>query len=735
MSTVTRRLLPRSILFALAATSAAAAQEATTPDTGDKDSTLGTIIVTAEKRSEDIQQVPMSIGVIDASTLDNLHATQLADYAAYVPGLTVINGGSPGQATLAIRGIVPSTATATVATYIDETPVGSSSMYGGGAQEILDLLPNDFQSVEVLRGPQGTLYGASAMGGVLRYVTRAPDVDNASARVGADAFTQSGAGDSGYGARAGFNVPLVPGRLAFSASVARQQSPGYTDNVRTGEKEQDAFWQEAAHATLLWKATDALSLTLSAIHSKTDSDSSSYTALDPVSLKPLYGDLKNDNYFLEPYIKSYDVYSATVNWDLDFADFVSATTYAQTKTHTDSDATAVYGVLFPLFGLDAPGLADVLYHLKLYKATQEFRLVSKADDRVEWLAGFFYTRENSKQDQLLTAQFADYSFIPGLSPLAVVGLPSTYKEYAGYGDLTWKFTSRFDATVGVRWAHNSQTFSEITSGALTPPAVVPGESSEDVFTYSVSPRWHVSADTMLYVRVASGYQPGGPNVAFPGVPPSVESSTLTSYEGGIKTILADNRLMFDAAVYDIDWRKIQIAAAYNGLGYFANGGTARSRGVEFSALYTPAPGLRLGLNGAYTDAQLTEDVPDIGGFDGDRLPNIPKWSASATADYTFAVGGGWTGRVGAGLRHAGSSDSAVAHSPLALAQDGYTALDLNADFSKDRWTLRIFAKNVTDERAYTNLTPQPNPLTGGIGRVLGVPLAPRTLGVGFDYQF
>src|SRR5262249_15028784 len=153
------------------------------------------------------------------------------------------------------------------------------------------------------------------------------------------------------------------------------------------------------------------------------------------------------------------------------------------------------------------------------------RLASKSDGRIEWLVGAFYTDENSKQNQLASAQFFDYSPIPGLDPLAVVALPSTYKEYAAFGDLTYKFTSAFDITAGVRWAHNKQTFSEITSGALTGLGNITGDSSEDVFTYSVSPRWHFSEDSMLYARVASGYQPGGPNLALPGVPPSVDAST------------------------------------------------------------------------------------------------------------------------------------------------------------------------------------------------------------------
>jgi iron complex outermembrane receptor protein len=729
-----RTRLGQAILLALIASAGAYAQDAAKPD-ADNASTLGTIMVTAEKRSEDIQQVPMSVGVIDESQLENLHATQLSDYAGYIPGFTVVNGGSPGQAMLGLRGVTPLSAGSTVATYIDETPLGTSSNYGGGSTDVLDLLPYDFQSVEVLRGPQGTLYGAVALGGVLRYVTKQPDLEQFSWRVGADAFTTEGGSDAGFGGHFGFNAPIVAGQLALSASFARQDSPGYIDNVRTGEKDQDSFSQQVAHVSLLWHASDALSVKLQAIQSKIDSDSSTAVALDPISLKPIYGDLKDDNFIPEPFKKDVNYYNATVNWDLGFADFVSATSYAENTQHSALDASLVYGVVFPLFGLPGPGISAVTYDLKLYKTTQEFRLTSKSDGPVEWLLGAFYTDENSKQNQAASAQFLDYSSIPGLDPLAVVGLPSTYKEYAFFGDVTYKINTTFDITGGLRYAHNKQTFEENTSGALTGIVNISGDSSEDVVTWSFSPRMHLTADQMLYLRIATGYQPGGPNIALPGVPPSVDASTLTNYEVGWKAMFDDNRVMIDAAVFDVEWDKIQVSAAANGVAYLANGGTARSSGIEFSTLYTPVAGLRLGLNGAYTDAKLTEDVPSLGGLDGDRLPAVPKWATSATADWSFPVFTGWTGRIGGGIRYVGDTFSGVQHAGSTYPQDSYSTVDLNADISNDRWTVRFYVKNLTDERVFTNLTALPNAATGEVMQVKGVPLQPRTIGIGFDAKF
>jgi len=737
MTPMTRRVLTHSIWLALAATSAAQAQDAkpaAQPGSEDQ-TTLAKIVVTAEKRSQDIQEVPMSISVIDNQQLDNLHATQLTDYAGYLPGFTVVNGGSPGQQTLGVRGITPLSAGSTVATYIDETPIGTSSNYGAGSNSVLDLLPYDLESVELLRGPQGTLYGAVALGGVLRYVTKDPDLEQFSGQVGGDVFTTEGGDDNGYGGRLSLNMPLVPGKLAMSASYARQDSPGYTDNVRTGEEDQDSYWQDAARATMKWQASDDVSVKLQWIQSRNDSDSTSVTAIDPVSLKPQYDELENDNFVPEPYRKDVNYVNGTINWDLGWADFVSATSYSEQEQHSTLDASLVYGVIFPLFGLPDPGISAVNYDLKLYKTTQEFRLASKSDGQWLWLLGGFWTDENSKQNQEATAQFLDGSSIPGFDPLAVVGLPSTYEELAFFGNLGYKFNETFDVTGGVRFANNEQTFRQITSGALTGESNVPGDSDEDVTTWSLTSRAHLAPDQMLYLRVATGYQPGGPNLALPGVPPTVDSSELINYEFGWKALLSENRWSVDLAVFDIEWEDIQISDSVNGLAFLANGGTARSRGVEFSTAYAPFAGMRLGLNGAYIDAELTEDVPSLGGLDGDALPETPEWSWSATADYVFPAWDGWTARVGGGLRYIGDRFSGVESNGNAFEQDSYTVVDLNTDVSSEHWTVRLYVKNLFDERSYGNLTVLPNAATGETMKVNGVPNLPRTIGIGFDYRF
>jgi outer membrane receptor protein involved in Fe transport len=696
--------------------------------------TLQTIIITAQKRSEDVQSVPMSVTVVDQGKLDQLHATQLADYAGYIPGLQVSSNGAPGQTTLSLRGIPPLGSSATVATYIDDTPLGSSSLYGASSTTTLDLLPFDLQSVDVLRGPQGTLYGASALGGLIKYVTRAPDLNQSSVLVGGDTFAVDGAGNLGVDGRIRVSTPIIPGQLGVSASFSRQDTPGYIDNAQTGAKDQNSYSQQAARAALLWKPSDDLSLTLSALQERINADTTSVIALDSTSLQPIFGNNKNNNFVPEPFVSTLDYLTASLNWNLGWADFNSATSYSHTTSTSVIDATLLYGVLFPLFGAPA-GISTFTETLDLYKTTQEFRLTSKSSDKFEWLVGAFYDYEDSQQHQVASAQALDGTSIAGLDPLAIENLPSSYREYAAFGDATYKFNSTVDITGGLRWARNDQQFTQATSGAIEPLASTPGASSQDVVTYSVSPRLHINADNMLYARVASGYQPGGPNVLLPGVPPTVAADTLTNYEVGVKSLIDDHRLLIDVAAFYIAWQKIQVGTTNGVTSYLINGGTARSEGLEFSSQYKAIDHLQLGLNAAYTSAILTQDVVGIGGLSGDSLPYTPKWAGSATADYLFALQRGWNARAGAGLRYSGDQLTSVTHSPMAEPLRSYSAVDLNADVADERWTFRLFVKNLANKQVVTNETQINNAATGMTTQVSGVPLQPRTVGVGFDARF
>src|SRR5436190_14165327 len=236
-----------------------------------------TITVTANKRAEDVREVPAAVSVVDGDQLGELGAKQLTDFANYVPGLNVTSSGTPGQTTISMRGIAPISSGATVATYVGEAPLGSSGIYQRSTIFALDLLPDDIERVEVLRGPQGTLYGAGAMGGLLKYVTRDPDLVTRQFRVsGGLAGVESG--DQGGTFAVSANLPTGGNGFAVRASYARNALPGYIDNSVDGGKNINDGTQESGRVAMLWQASDAVRFKLDLMRQTVDSDNNALVA-------------------------------------------------------------------------------------------------------------------------------------------------------------------------------------------------------------------------------------------------------------------------------------------------------------------------------------------------------------------------------------------------------------------------------------------------------------------------
>ncbi len=768
-----RKPLPAIIVATMgffAANAVHAQQEQTAAEkANDQMATLDVTVVTANKREEDVRKVASSISVLGDQQLENISATQLTDYANYVPGLQATSDGTPGQTTIFLRGIAPLSSGATVGTYIDETPVGSSGLYQAATILALDLLPYDIDRVEVLRGPQGTLYGAGSMGGLLKYVTKAPDLNSREFRLGGGISDVEGAGGLGNNVRFGANLPLVEDHLAIRVSYARNKIPGYIDNSVSGEEGINDGEQTSARVALLWQQDD-FSLKLSAIRQTIDSDNNGVVALDPITEDSYATDLSNRIYVNEPFKKDIDYYAATLNWDLGWGDFTSASGYSDTTTQRVQDSTIAYGSFTNLgLGLPEPGSSYFDNSFKLSKFTQEFRLASKTDTAFEWMTGFYYTRESGNNTQVIKLNQIDGSPLPSpfdelAGTLAALELPTVYKEKAVFGNASYQFNDRFKLGAGVRYASNDQNFSQnVYAGILLPIAESPGGSDESIVTWSLTPQFQLSDDSLLYAKVATGYQPGGPNVVLPGVPPTVDSSTLTSYEVGLKSAFADNRVILDISAYHIDWKDIQVIASFNGNSGLTNGGKASSDGFEISALFRPIQRLQLGFNAGYVKSELSENFPTLTfpgevsttelntGLKGDALPYVPKLTLSATADYFFTFGNDWQGSAGGGWRWvddrvAGTTQRQVVYSnddpgarattitpPLQL--DSYYAVDLYASVSKANWTIRAYLKNATDQRAYTTIGRVDNQLTGVTDHLNAAPIMPRTLGLEVDYRF
>jgi iron complex outermembrane recepter protein len=701
---------------------------------------LEEVVVTANKRRQRIQDVAASITVLGSEQMERLHATSIQEYATYVPGMIIEGGVNPGMQTIALRGFAADSNRAMVGTYLDESPVGSEVAASFDSSLQFDMMPYDLDRIEILRGPQGTLYGASSMAGIVKYVTRAPDLERFESRAGAETFATKGSDDVGYAVRGGVNLPVVEGKLAIRASLYDKETPGFIDNYLTGEKDQNSVSQYGGRVALLWQASDAVSVKASVISQTISAQDNAIVRLDSVitrpgiyrPLGPIGGDLTNGNPLAEPLDKKLSLYNVIVDWDLGWAHVLSISSYSNNDVRLVQDQSHYVQSVFPgrLMG----------FHLNLddKRYTQEFRLTSPSGESFEWMAGAYYNRQTSGFYETLTLQDAtDRSLVAGLNPLATVSVPTSYRELASFANGTYRFTRSFDLSLGLRWARNEQTYHQMTAANPSLPNVAHTDdrqvSEESVVTYAVTPRYYLNKNTMLYASVSNGYRPGGPNVYSPKqpeIPTQVDADTITNYEAGLKSDFLDGRAMLQFALFRMDWEDIQISVnGGTGFNYQTNGGTARSQGCELATGFSPMRGLRFNVTAAYTDARLTEDVPAEGWKSGDGLAAAPKWSGSFTANYDLPAFGVWNGRVGGGWRYVGERSPGVDKRDGQYKNDGYGAVDANIGLSNERWDLSLYARNLTDNRVYVARAP--------MGELVfsGSPLQPRRFGLSLDYRF
>jgi iron complex outermembrane receptor protein len=709
---------------------------------------LTEIVVTAEKRSERLQDVPVPVTVIDAQLLVASNQPRLQDYYTRIPGLTVAPEASSPFQLISIRGLTTGVATnPTVGITVDDVPYGSSTNLGGGPA-VPDFDPADLAQLEVLRGPQGTLYGASSMGGLLKFVTVDPSTESLSGRVEAGVNSVYSGAEPGYNFRASVNVPLSDS-WAIRASGFTRQDPGYIDNVQTGEQGVNKTVVSGGRVSALWKPLDNFSLKLSALiqHVKGDgaSDVDLPTAGYPQTIG--LGDLRQS--YLRGtggYDKEFQAYSATLTAKVGSIDITSVSGYNRNTFSDSFDYT--YG--FSSFAqqvFEVSGVPVIITNAT-DKFTQEVRLSSSIGSRFEWLLGGFYTHERSSYVEDILA--ADSTTGHTTGSLASINQPTTYAEYAGFADLTFHITERFDIQIGGRESEIRQTSNETDAGAyvtfyeqpFTSPHVFPEvDSSANAFTYLMTPRFKVTPDIMLYARLASGYRAGGPNFNPGGiVPTQFKPDKTQNYELGLKGDFIDNKLLVDASLYYIEWKDIQLSLTnpQTYAGYNANAGRAKSQGIELSIESKPVKDLTLSAWIAVSDAELTQDLPPASqggsafGLSGDRLPYASRFSGSLSLQKDFPLGPELTGFAAGAVSYVGDrlgEFPSVYSPPERQIYPGYAKTDLRAGTTYKSWTATFFVNNVADKRGL---------LSGGLNAFPSFAfniIQPRTVGLSVTTTF
>ena len=701
---------------------------------------LEEVVVTASRREQAVQDVAASVAVIDPQDFATGGLTSLADVLAYVPGVQVNDNGAPGQGSITMRGVANIFSTPTVGIYVDDIPYGSVTAFAEGANFALDSLLGDLERVEVIKGPQGTLFGASSMGGSLRYITRDPALDEFRGRFSVDmSDTTEGGFNQLY--KGAVSFPLVNDKLGLSVSGFFQDNEGFIDDAGSGLDDVNDTELKGGQATLLYQASDALGVKLSYMQQKFEFDNQNDVPFDVATGDPLLGRYTKASAD-EPTEIEYDLASAAIEYDADWATVTLASSYQEFQQPAVLDLTAFFGpVVDDILGVPVGTNQTLLDSvISTDRWAHEFRLTSANNQDLEWLAGLYYTSEES-------SNFQGVRVIPGPFDLVTQQFPSEYEEVAAFGNVTYYFTPKFDATVGMRFSSNDVSVTYSGTGLLAGPTIPKTTVSDDVDTYLFNARYRPSEDVSLYARIASGYRPVSPNLGL--VDPStgeilsvpfVESDSLWSYELGTKGELSGGKVLYDVAVYQLKWQDLQVFRSFMGVNVGGNADSdVTANGVEATLTLQPTDSFYLigGLN--YASSELDDDDPAIGGLEGEQLPGIPEWTFSLNGNWSFPLGSSAQGFVGGGVIYQderktsfiggiGSDGSVITPPSPNFMTDDYVTADLRLGATFGRYQVALYANNLFDEYAF-------HTASSAFGLGSAAILRPRTIGATFSAEF
>lgn len=744
------------------------------------------IIVTATRRDTPVRDVPFNVAALSGEALDRLRVSDLHDLSAFVPGLVVVDQGLRAASRMPVRGL-------NVAS-LNESPVlfnsggGTVATYVGDVPVHVDLRLRDIERVEVLLGPQGTMYGAGTLGGAIRYIPRSPDATAWQAAISVSGFGQSESDGTGSDVWGVLNVPLIEERLALRVSASRYDDPGFIDypfllrepglsdpnpdfgdaaevdaNLRR-ENDVDAGIIVGARAGLLWTVSESLSVNAAFHFQETEFGGR------PVNHRHALGTgrYESAHRIPEPNSRRNEIASLDIAADLGFAELVSITGATIYREFGQRDGTDL-GLAFEIGLEDFPEFVTIARDkTDEERFNQELRLVSTSDGAWDWIAGAYYNRyEFSHAFSELApgyAEFLDIERPDGL--LSVILLEEDLEELALFGELGRQLTNRWRVSAGARRFHSSRRSGNATDFPLfnTLDGAGPDEINVDTRSFDfdddgtlfkLSSSVDLNDDLLAYVTVSEGYRLGGVN-PFPRCPAPigclrpdevqyVPDSTL-NYELGVKGSLFAGDVYFSAAAYHIDWRDIQLDTISEDLFFIkVNGGKARSRGIELVTEASLTDRLRGSVTYALNRAELTAFAAGVvdgvaDGMPGDRLPGTPEHQAALRFDYAVPLPRGRDVELGYTLTATSGIHTKVGLRNGGEVLPGYALHNISATFrSRDDWAIRVFVDNLFDKFAETNTRTDP-----GFIRNVGVhPLRsyfrnvapPRRYGVEIRYDF
>jgi len=735
---------------------------------------LPAITVTAQKITENLREVPISISVVSQTQIRQQRIIDIGDLTRVVPNFSYTTSGNPGGANLQMRGISSSAGASTVGIYLDEVSIASNETGGFAGQAEPQLL--DIQQVEVLRGPQGTLYGASAEGGLIKYHTNRVNLT----QFEADALSEisnTQHGGMNYKASGVLNLPVVPGTFGVRLAAQVDNHSGFIDRYSPDTqaliaKNINDHRATAARLSLEARPIDPLTITTAVFYQRV-----AYGGTDTVSLG--FRELATERRVRDAGQNTLVVPSLTLKYDLGWSDFTSVTSDTTLNQPYVYDATAFNSGLTGdlLDSMDVRDLNGNLSGAKIAalpspgngssfvrQFTQELRFSSKSyaqnPSPITWVAGVYYQRSDTRftDAEPILGFNETFTTLYGAAALDEIfggplpneqtffsSLNYTDVQYSAFGDVTFHFTDALKLSAGLRYlvARASQ---RVALGGFYAAGGKPSDdrSKDHALTPRLSLVYDVSPQVSTYATVSKGFRLGGPNTPVPSdfcaadlaalgygsnAPASYHHDDLWNYEIGIKTA-PSRRIQFNAAVFLDRWSGLQqnFTLPTCGFSFVDNVGTARSYGTEIDVAWLPIEGLTLSSSLGYTHASLTQSIPGAGIVEGELVQGVPQWSAAASANYEFPLLSAYTGYLRADYSYTGESHgSLLADSPDYIRRS-FAVAGASIGTLKNDWEFSLFVKNMFNSRKIVQTPPQANSPVGYI-------IMPRVIGLTVSKHF
>ena len=754
------------------------------------------IIVTATRRETSVLDVPYNISAIAGQTLEEAQIFESADLMRQVAGAGVVDRGHRNQGvinSIMIRGLnidgnalgdyalntVP-----TVSTYVNDTPIYAN------------FIIKDVERVEVLRGPQGTLYGSGSLGGTVRYIMNKPNPEEFDGSVFTWVSQTDGSDGTNYGGDFMLNMPISD-TAAFRISGGTLQGAGIVDAVNVYELDEDgipvapnglfdpaASFRKVkdadevdityARASLYVEPSERFNLLLSYQMQEDDIGGRRQQTEGVDGFGEPYKDYEIGSIQLEPSSREVDLFSLEMEFDLGFATLTSSTSTYEHTGDSVSENTGFYaqrGWLANYYYNYPRPMASAVRGYSDEAVVQELRLVSSGDNTVDWTIGGFY------RDQDLNA--TQTSYLVGFERYmdAFFGNPDliiqdqdfdyerdeTFRDLSLFGEITWHATDDLHLTLGVRWFEND--FDNLTYIQVGPwdPSIFNFEDTaffeteEDDTLFKVNAAYNLSDSQTLYATWSEGYRRGGsnavPTVGFFAVDPAWQQygpDSVTNYEVGFKG--STDRLQYSFAAFYVDWDDVQLNTSA-GAGFFvaANGDTARTSGVEVELDGVITDNIRYNIGYAYVDGEITGEArsPTTPGFvlaeKGSPLIGTAEHTLNAALQFTLDMNNGmdWTTRLNGYYQSETENafgDGTLAEGTFTAELDGFALVDLVTWLARDSWSASLYVKNLTNEEGttgqfselYMGTDPAQNYFGNGSKRFLSLP---RTIGAAFTYEF